>query len=597
MSRISAIQKITAKSRSKSIESFDYNRLTCINIMALFTPSDIDRLYDIATNIRYNGNVNKKYRMIDEVMRSRGFIRAHAGTNRVVYNYLEDSSFIAKVALDRVGIEDSPKEYINQRYFAPFCCKIFEVHPSGVIAFVERVNPISSLEEFVSVADDVFNMMVTKILGKYVVDDLGTKAYMNFGIRYDAMGCMFGPVVIDYPYAYELDEEKLTCTNKIEDPITHNKVICGGDLEYSPGFNGIYCTKCGEKYTAKSLAKTDSNCGVPLWISNDSMVKSIKHLFKAQIIDNDNVVKDSGRNSSTYISREEFDSIMSHQLYDGMILELKRPIISKSHRMDELREKFSNDLRTEYYNAQQRLEESNSTTIGDLIDDGSIDQINNEVFNNTKRITLLLDKIEIAKPKSSNNIHNGINGPLAKRDVTLTDGAIITLVSDISKVDEPEPIHSIVPSSNVMVENVVDETVHEIDTIIYDDTPQVEEEIHLEPVEASLDSQVVSDEVVESMIEENIHRFDTDDTDHSLDDILDSEKDKEVPELNPMNRGYSNASPDTLADYNPNDVERIIKSNPMDFAGMGSDHERDKEARAERRNINQQKDKRRNGYD
>ena len=31
---------------------------------------------------------------------------------------------------------------------------------------------------------DVFNMMLTKIIGKYVVDDLGSKTYMNFGTRY-----------------------------------------------------------------------------------------------------------------------------------------------------------------------------------------------------------------------------------------------------------------------------------------------------------------------------------------------------------------------------------------------------------------------------
>ena len=214
MSRVSILEQLTAPKKKTALD-FHYEDLWAPPIMSLFTPQDIQELVRIATSLRYAGNIARKYDMIDAVMKRRGFRRAHCGTNRVVYNFLEDDRFVAKVAVDRVGMEDSPAEYRNQAYFQPFCCKIFEVDPSGVISFIERVNPISSIEEFMSVKDDIFNMMVTKIIGKYIVDDLGTKAFMNFGIRMNANGTAFGPVVIDFPYAYELDGAKLRCVHKI----------------------------------------------------------------------------------------------------------------------------------------------------------------------------------------------------------------------------------------------------------------------------------------------------------------------------------------------------------------------------------------------
>ena len=262
MSRVSLLEQL--KVERKSALEFEFEKLWAPPIMSLFTPADIQELIRIATSIRYNGNINKKYELIDAVMRRRGFRRAHCGTNRVVYNFLESSAFVAKVAIDKVGMIDSPAEYINQQYFQPFCCKIFEVDPSGVIAFVERVNPISSIEEFMSVADDVFNMMVTKIIGKYVVDDLGTNTFMNFGVRQNSNGYTFGPVIIDFPYVYELDGAKLKCQTEVLNKNTGQTEICNGDIDYKPGFNGLICTKCGRTYRARDLAKSPENGGVLL---------------------------------------------------------------------------------------------------------------------------------------------------------------------------------------------------------------------------------------------------------------------------------------------------------------------------------------------
>ena len=212
MSRVSVLESLYSK--KKSALEFNYDNLWAPPIRSLLSQDDINELIRIATSLKYNGKINLKYKLINQIMNRRGFRKAHSGTNRVVYNYLEDPRFVAKIAVDRVGMKDNPAEYKNQRYFAPFCCKIFEVDESGVIAFIERVNPITSLEEFLSVSDDIFNMIVTKIIGKYVVDDIGTTKYMNFGLRMNG----FGPVILDFPYAYELDGRKLICNKKIKTP-------------------------------------------------------------------------------------------------------------------------------------------------------------------------------------------------------------------------------------------------------------------------------------------------------------------------------------------------------------------------------------------
>lgn len=302
MSRVALIEQLTAPKKKSALE-FNYDALWAPPIRCLISQEDINQLYKIATSLRYNDDIEKKYELIDAIMRPRGFKRGNRGTNRVVYNFLEDRRFCFKIALDRVGIKDSPAEFRNQEFFKPFCCKIFEVDPTGVVACIERVNPISSLEEFASIADDVFNMMVTKIIGKYVVDDLGTEKFMNYGIRYNSNGVAFGPVVIDFPYAYELDGAKLHCARQIH--MGNTITICNGEIDYDSGLNHLVCTKCGAKYTAKELGKDDSNV-IKYYSDEDGSYKRLKRVMIIRGSDG-TIIKDSGRSSKLYISKEEYE--------------------------------------------------------------------------------------------------------------------------------------------------------------------------------------------------------------------------------------------------------------------------------------------------
>lgn len=160
---------------------FDFDNLWIPPLYNYLTPQDIENLRFIATSAKLSSKIREKYQMIDNIMRNRGFKRFSAGTNRVVYSFLEDDRFLAKIAVDKVGMQDNPMEYKNQFLLKPYITKMFYHSPCGTVGFVERVLPIKNKAEFKEIADDVFDIIVNKILGKYVVEDIGTRYFMNWG--------------------------------------------------------------------------------------------------------------------------------------------------------------------------------------------------------------------------------------------------------------------------------------------------------------------------------------------------------------------------------------------------------------------------------
>lgn len=232
------------KSKQLNPFEFEFDNLYIPPMNYYLTQQDIDELHGIATSIRLSSKIRKKYEMIDQIMIRRGFKRFSAGTNRVVYKFLEDDRFLAKIAVDKVGMQDNPLEFKNQFLLKPYVTKIFYISQCGTVAFTERVLPIKNKLEFKEIASDVFDIIVNKILGLYVMEDIGTKYFMNWGVRFG-----FGPVLLDFPYCYKLDGKKLYCNSL--DPIT--KMPCNGEIDYDSGFNHLVCTKCGKVYLATDL--------------------------------------------------------------------------------------------------------------------------------------------------------------------------------------------------------------------------------------------------------------------------------------------------------------------------------------------------------
>jgi hypothetical protein len=234
------------KSRAISKNEFNYDILSAPPILSMFTVDDIDQLYYLATSPKYSAKLDFKYKEIDRIMRNRGFEKLVSGTNRVAYAPTFANNFIVKVAYDSVAIEDSIREYRNQFLIKPFCTKVFEVSPNGVLGVFEKVNPITSRKEYISLAADIYTLLSEFIIGEYIIDDIGTEYFNNIGFRYG-----FGAVVLDFPYVYKVDQKKIWCSKPdYKDPTGY----CNGPIDYDMGFNKLVCKKCGAIYKPFELA-------------------------------------------------------------------------------------------------------------------------------------------------------------------------------------------------------------------------------------------------------------------------------------------------------------------------------------------------------
>lgn len=279
------------RSKKTSIEEFNYDKLEAPPLSWFFSPFDIQELNSIARSIRYSAKPQARYEAINKVCNRCGLVKFAAGTNRVVYRHPEFQDILFKIAADDVGLNDNPAEYRNQFLLKPFVAKTFEISPCGTVAIVERVNPITSREEYISVADDVFELITEWLIGKYVLADIGTKFFMNIGIRAN-----FGVVLLDYPYVYELDGNKIFCRKP--DP-TSPTGVCDGEIDYDDGFNFLQCTKCGAVYKAKELEKkikdneiiVEREGEIKMKITAKGGSKNVNMTVETEGIGNDNFMK------------------------------------------------------------------------------------------------------------------------------------------------------------------------------------------------------------------------------------------------------------------------------------------------------------------
>lgn len=236
-----------ARSRDITLAEHMFNRLRGPRVHDVLSRQDTLDLFSIANSVGLSSKPKKKFEQIDQIMTRKGFTMLGRGTNRITYRFLEDTSFVAKVAFDDVGCKDNPREYINQGIFQPYITKVFDYSPEGAVGIVERVEPIRNRAQFLSVADDVYFLLDQLLIsGEYVLADVGSDYWANYGIRQG-----FGPVLLDFPYVFKIDGNKLYCHAPAFTPTG----ICGGEIDFDEGFNELRCTKCGVKYNASELAE------------------------------------------------------------------------------------------------------------------------------------------------------------------------------------------------------------------------------------------------------------------------------------------------------------------------------------------------------
>lgn len=242
------IQRLTSK--PMTLDEFNYESMTAPPISSMFTQEDIMQLNYIAISPKYSSKLDEKYKLINDILENRGFEKYVAGTNRVSYipkDSVLANIFIIKIPYTRAAMEDNIREYQNQFLIKPFCTKVFEVTPCGTIGLFEKVRPITHTDEYLSIADDIYELLSEFLIGEYVIDDIGTNYFMNIGVRSN-----FGPVLLDFPYVYKVDQKRLYCWAKDNSNPTG---YCNGEIDYDPGFNYLYCKKCNCRYKPYELGQ------------------------------------------------------------------------------------------------------------------------------------------------------------------------------------------------------------------------------------------------------------------------------------------------------------------------------------------------------
>ena len=111
MARADLLHKLMYRNQEKQ---FKFEALQGPLISQVLTPYDVKLLDDISRDPRLVTKLDQRLEMNDNILRARGFVRTTQGTNRAVYKYLEDQSFVLKVAISVKGREDSQKEFKNQ---------------------------------------------------------------------------------------------------------------------------------------------------------------------------------------------------------------------------------------------------------------------------------------------------------------------------------------------------------------------------------------------------------------------------------------------------------------------------------------------------
>ena len=239
------------KSQKVKVDVNQYwETLRVMPILSYIPGEVIVKLHQIMLSGRLMNKPAEKFKMMNELLAPFRFKPLASGTNRRTFYCEYDSRVILKVATDTVGRTANIREYNVQSIVKPFCPKIFELGYDGVLILSERVEKMTEEQYKKIYASDIFDVIVNLLKKGFIVEDIGSNFFKNFGVR---MG--FGPVIVDFGDIYKVDYRKLKC-HRIAD-LEGN--ICGGaiDYDYTKGMSEIVCTKCGTRYSAKYLEDLD----------------------------------------------------------------------------------------------------------------------------------------------------------------------------------------------------------------------------------------------------------------------------------------------------------------------------------------------------
>jgi len=284
LARLETINRLTSYNESLKFTISDWNKMSKPPLISYVPPNVIEQVRQIVDSVRLMNLPSKKYKMVNEILSPLGIKPLASGTNRRTFYVEYDPSVVIKIASDRVGKRDNLSEFRLQEVVKPFCTKTFDVTPDGVMSLVERVETMTSYQFKYVYTGDIFDFIMLILDRGYIMEDIGGNFHKNWGLRVG-----FGPVILDYPYVFEVDYAKLRCS--FVDPITKEK--CDGylDYDYSKGMSEIVCTKCGTRYSARSLAIEYNKESIINTRKRDNEMPLFNNTMKVFIKRGDKIVK------------------------------------------------------------------------------------------------------------------------------------------------------------------------------------------------------------------------------------------------------------------------------------------------------------------
>lgn len=314
----------------------------------------------------------EKLEVSDYILQNRGFKRVNVGTNRVVYRHEVYDGIILKLATDGVGAKDNIAEMQVQWSLLPFVPRIYEVSKDGYIQIAERVVPITSRKLFCDTGaiKNVFQTLCYLEKNGYVMEDVGAKFFMNWGIRNNG-----NVVILDFPYIFKRNKLKSYCTK-----VSKDGTKCNGYITFDKGFDQLVCTKCGARYPAKmigdplnvnqSVFNKSSRKRVNTMLNLDNLVISYVHdgkvytkgtsndvilgaekIYKTPKIEpeyNDQLIKDMNKDidSILTISKEYKNNDTTKQLVEKLcdVLHKSVDIMSADKTLNEMRQDITEVL-------------------------------------------------------------------------------------------------------------------------------------------------------------------------------------------------------------------------------------------------------------
>lgn len=378
--------------------------------LELFT----DELVDWLNRIRKSdmpahhkvAHMNQKGSMLQVL----GFEELDVGTNVYAMHNAKYPGVVFKFAIDDYGIADNFNDVWLYRKLPDLCCKVFAVHPSGIVSVQERKVAFRKQERFATFIPQV-KQILHRLEKEFVLVDIGLDKIRNYCINPDGtIGLVDASDIFPIPTEYNF----FKCRDLIgtKGSGRHKKyVICGGKLEYDSIYGSLVCSKCGKSFNPSTI-RLDK--------------KEVRLMFPT--------------NGMTEDEWEEFNQMLS-ETYLNKKADVSEDAGDDDQSFDDVEdEDTSNSMSVLYSDASTIDSETEEESMEDEPDDEEEDD--NDDFDVNETMSILKDrfsKADVVEQLPNNALPKADDQPYKTETVNGMDVLVYSKEDDTETVEKDAP--------------------------------------------------------------------------------------------------------------------------------------------------------------